>query len=57
MMFNPHTLTHLGLAVVHAMLSVILLLEASFAHAACVASAAALYGVLCWPPRGPGAGE
>lgn len=51
-MIDRHTLTHAMLAIVHAVLAVILYLEASALHAVCVALVALLYLILCWPSRG-----
>jgi hypothetical protein len=39
-------LAHAGLAAVHIILATILLLDAAFAHAACVAAAAVIYAAL-----------
>lgn len=53
-MFTHHTVTHAGLALVHAVLAFILFVEASLVHAACVGIAACLYAGLCWRPPEPG---
>jgi hypothetical protein len=49
-MLTRHTFAHAGLAAVHAALALVLLHDAAFVHAACVATAALIYGSLCWGP-------
>jgi len=43
---KTHQVLHFALAAVHAVLAAILAAEAAYAHAACVALAAALYALL-----------
>jgi hypothetical protein len=46
-----HHLMHLALAAVYFMTAAILCAQAAYAHAACAALAAAIYGLLAWPVR------
>jgi hypothetical protein len=59
MLLQHHRIAHAALACAYAAMTIILAIEAAYAHAVCASVVALVYGALGWPQgeRGEGAGS